>query len=215
MEKGVRFDMEEIALIPQIDIRLAEKKDAHNLLEIYSYYVKNTAISFEYEVPTEEEFGNRIVKISERYPFLVGELDTQIVGYAYANAFRERKAYDWAVESSIYVDKNYRGMGIGRQLYEELEDCVRSQGIVNMNACIAVPEVPDEYLTNDSELFHECLGFYKVGQLNNCGYKFHRWYHIIYMEKMIGAHLDRQPPMKKFCNTIKYIHYIDRTRKKI
>lgn len=206
--------MEEIALIPQIDIRLAEKTDAYHLLDIYSYYIKNTAISFEYEVPTVEEFGDRIVKISEKYPFLIGELDGQIVGYTYADTFKNRKAYDWAVESSIYVDNNYRGIGIGRQLYEELEDCLKSQGIVNMNVCIAVPEVSDEYLTNDSELFHECLGFYKVGQFNNCGYKFNRWYHMVCMEKMIGAHLDRQPPIKKFVNTIKYIHYVERSRKK-
>jgi len=208
----MRDNMEEIILIPQIDIRLASREDAEDLLAIYSYYVQNTAATFEYDVPTVEEFGDRIVAISEKYPFLVGELDGQTVGYTYANAFKNKEACDWAVETTIYVDNDYRKIGVGRQLYEELEDCLKSQGIVNMNACIAVPEIADEYLTWDGEIFHEHLGFYSIGQLNNCVYKFNRWYHMLWMEKMLGAHMEWQPPVKKFINTIKYRHFIEYSR---
>ena len=148
---------------------------------IYAYYVKNTAITFEYDVPTKETFEQRISNILEKYPYLVAELDEKIVGYAYAGEFKSRDAYKWNVETSIYVHKDYRRMGIGNALYEELENILRAQNVLNMNACIAYPAVEDEYLTKDSVSFHSKLGFSLVGEFQRSGYKFNRWYNMVWM----------------------------------
>ena len=172
----------------KINIRVASEEDAEELLEIYAPYVKNTAITFEYEVPTVEEFKKRINSILIRYPYLVAENDGEIVGYAYANMFHERKAYDWAVETSIYVKKNKKRAGIGNILYNALEECLKKQNILNVNACIAYTPVEDVHLSNDSMKFHKKMGYRVVGEFYKCGYKFNHWYNMIWMEKHIGNH---------------------------
>lgn len=93
-------------------IRLVNLNDAERILQIYRPYVENTAITFEYTVPTLEEFKNRIASIVKKYPYIVAEIDGKIMGYAYANTFKNREAYDWSVETSIYVDENSRGKGV-------------------------------------------------------------------------------------------------------
>ncbi len=183
---------------PMVTIRVALPDDAANILAIYGPYITDTAITFEYEVPTVAEFQARIRHVQEKYPYLVAEANGEIVGYAYAAAFNERAAYDWAVETSLYVSREKQCMGIGSKLYAVLEDCLRAQGILNLNACIAYPEREDEHLKADSVKFHEKLGYRMVGQFHNCGYKFNRWYHMVWMEKEIGAHLEHQPPIKPF-----------------
>lgn len=162
--------------------------DAAELLSIYAPYVENTAISFEYEVPTLEEFENRITQISGRYPYLKAVENGQIVGYAYATAFKGRKAYDWSVETTIYLRQDCKRRGIGKALYLQLENSLKDMGILSMNACIASPSIEDEHLTNDSPLFHEAMGYSLVGRFHNSGYKFGQWYDMIWMEKMIGEH---------------------------
>lgn len=170
-------------------IRDAKEEDAERLLDIYAPYVTDTAITFEYEVPTLEDFRGRIINVSRHYPWLVAITEGRIVGYAYASPFHERAAYQWAVETSIYVDKNERGKGIGKMLHTALEERLKQQGILNMNACIAHPEQEDEYLTYDSESFHQRLGYTQVAHFHKCGKKFGRWYDMIWMEKLIGEHL--------------------------
>lgn len=182
----------------EIIIREAEERDAEALLAIYAPYVENTAITFEYKVPSLEEFAERIRHTKERYPYLAAEVDGEIVGYAYAGCFHERKAYDWAVETSIYVDRNKKGLGIGRRLYKVLENVLAQQNILNLNACIAYPPQEDEYLTRDSVKFHEHLGYRLVGEFEQCGYKFHKWYNMVWMEKHIGTHLENQPEIIGF-----------------
>ncbi len=169
-------------------IRSAEPEDACRLLEIYAWYVKNTAISFEYEVPTTEQFRNRIEGTLKKFPYLVLEEDGVIRGYTYAGSFRPRTAYDHSCEVSIYLRPDTKGQGYGRKLYEALEKKLRSQGILNLYAFIGSPAVEDEYLTRNSELFHAHLGFVKVGEYHQCGYKFGRWYNMVCMEKIIGEH---------------------------
>ena len=169
-------------------IRNAAKEDAKNILGIYSYYVKNTAISCEYDVPSVGEFQERIVRTLERYPYLVLEEKGVILGYAYAGVFKSRAAYDHCCEVSIYVERHAKGHGYGRMLYEALEAALKKRGILNLYACIADPIIEDEYLTRNSEHFHRHLGYTKVGQCHNCGYKFSRWYNMIWMEKIIGEH---------------------------
>ena len=119
-----------------------------------------------------------------------------MLGYAYASPFHERPAYDWAVETSIYVDQNIKHQGIGRRLHDALEDALRSQGILNMNACIAYPPDENEYLDKNSVEFHTHMGYRLVGEFYKCGYKFHRWYNMVWMEKLIGNHLSDQKPPK-------------------
>ena len=171
-----------------LKIRSAVPEDAARLLEIYSYYIVNTAVTFEYDVPSQGEFKKRIENTLEKYPYLVLECGGRTVGYAYAGVFKNRAAYDRSCEVSIYLDRNKRRQGYGKMLYEALEEKLKEQGILNMYACIADPIAEDEYLTKDSEKFHEKLGFAKVGEFHKCGYKFGRWYNMIWMEKMIGEH---------------------------
>ena len=185
-----------------ITVGNAKLKDAERLLEIYDYYVKNTAITFEYTTPTIEEFRVRMEKTMQKYPYLVAVKDEKIAGYAYAGAFVGRAAYDWSCETSIYLDKNARRCGIGKTLYAALEKELKKMGILNMYACIGYPDNEDEYLTKNSAEFHSHIGFVQVGEFHKCGYKFGRWYNMIWMEKIIGEHKEKQAPVTRCKGTI-------------
>lgn len=170
-------------------IRQVELVEAGELLKIYAPYVTDTAITFEYDIPSIEEFEERIIKIQKKYPYLVAESNGEIVGYAYATTFHPRAAYSRCVEMAIYLKMDARGQGIGRKLYEELEVRLKEQGILNLYACIGYAPVEDEYLTNASVRFHEKMGYKVNGRFTKCGYKFGRWYDMVWMEKMIGEHV--------------------------
>ena len=172
----------------EVKIRMATVDDAARLLEIYSYYVEKTAISFEWKVPTLTNFRARITRTLKKYPYLVAEVENKIVGYAYAHEFVGREAYQFSAELTIYLDKNFRGLGIGRKLYEQLEKILSAQGILNSYACVGWIDEEDEYLNQNSEKFHEHLGFKIVGKFTKCGYKFNHWYDMIWMEKIVGKH---------------------------
>lgn len=164
-------------------------EDAEELLNIYAPYVSDTAVSFEYDIPDLEEFRGRLVSISAHYPYLKAVEGEHIVGYAYASAFKNRSAYDWSVESTIYLRQAARGKGIGRELYSALEAELRHRGFLNMNACIAVPISEDDpFLTDASRSFHLKQGFSEVGIFHKSGYKFGRWYDMVWMEKLLGDH---------------------------
>lgn len=179
-------------------IRNAALEDAPRLLEIYGYYVQNTAITFEYTVPSLEEFQGRMKNNTKRYPYLVVERDGVILGYSYATAFVGRAAYDWACELTVYVDKSAHKTGLGRMLYEAMEERLKAMGVLNMYARIGYPVVEDEYLTKNSAQFHAHMGFEEVGQFHNCGYKFDHWYNMICMEKIIGDHHSGQPRIQNY-----------------
>ena len=181
-----------------ITLRIASPADAEALLELYAPYVRETAITFEYEVPSPEEFQSRIRRTLEKYPYLIAEREGRCVGYAYAGAFHARAAYDWAVETSVYVERGLRRQGVGQRLYTALEEILTLQNILNLNACIAYPAGEDPYLTRDSADFHQRLGFRQVGRFHQCGYKFGRWYDMIWMEKLLGPHSSSQPPVRPF-----------------
>lgn len=170
-------------------IRTATPDDAKELVAIYDYYVKETAITFEYETPSVEEFRGRIEKVLEKYPYIVIEKGKEILGYAYASTFKDRDAYKWSVELSIYIQKDVRRAGLGRMLYDELERRLKAQGILNLYACIGYPDEEDEHLTLDSVKFHEKLGYSMIGKFNKCGYKFGTWYSMVWVEKLIGEHI--------------------------
>lgn len=200
--------MQEQLTIPTI--RVATAADAKELLDIYAPYVTDTAISFEYDVPGLSEFEARIADILKKYPYLVAEYDGEILGYAYTHAFVGRAAYDHAVETTIYLKKGKTKMGVGRMLYEALERISVAQNIFNMNACIGYPEVPDEHLTLNSVQFHEHMGYQMVGTFHNCGYKFNTWYHMVWMEKIIGNHDSAPLPVIPFpdLNSEKVAHLL-------
>ncbi len=189
-----------------VTLRLARPDDAAALRAIYAPYVRDTAITFEYDVPDVAEFRARIQATTRRYPYLVAVCDGRPVGYAYAGQFHARAAYDWAVETSIYVARDARRHGVGRALYDGLEASLHEMGVLNLNACIAYPPAEDEHLTRDSVRFHEHLGYAMVGRFHACGYKFDRWYDMVWMEKMIGEHTSHQPPVTPFpqaCDAIR------------
>ena len=166
-------------------IRKADIRDAQRLLEIYSYYVLNTAVSFEYTVPSISEFENRIKTTEEKYPYLVYIINGSIAGYAYAGAYSNREAYSWTAASSVYIDKEHRRQGIGSALYKALENELRSMGIKNLLAGVAYCENEDEYLTHDSYKFHLKMGYVKAAQLISVGKKFDRWYDLLWMQKKL------------------------------
>lgn len=176
-------------------IRKARVEDAEELVSIYKYYVENTDITFEYDTPSVEEFAERIRNTLKKYPYIVAEKECslsssnpnktcEILGYAYAGAFKGRRAYDWSVETSIYVKHGAGSHGIGTMLYNELEKYLKKMNIININACITYPNEP-------SEEFHKKLGYKTVAHFTKCGYKFGQWRDMIWMEKIIGEHKDK------------------------
>lgn len=182
-----------------VTIRPAAPEDAPALLAIYAPYVRETAVTFEYEVPTPEEFAGRIRRTLERYPYLTVQCGGEVLGYACAGPFKERAAYGWSVETTIYLRQDQRGRGLGRALYQALERCLAAQHIQNLNACIADPaQVGDPYLTGASAAFHAGLGYQLAGRFHKCGYKFGRWYDMIWMEKILGTHPERPPEVIPF-----------------
>lgn len=173
----------------ELKIRTATPDDAAELLSIYAPYVRETAITFEVEVPTLEEFRGRIAGTLDRYPYFVAEASSQILGYAYTGAFKGRAAYDWSAETSIYVRTDVRRLGIGAELYRALEEASQKQGITNLYACIATPHSQtDPHLDWDSVRFHDREGYKLVGTFHACANKFNRWYDMVWMEKFIGPH---------------------------
>ena len=166
-------------------IRDVQIGDAARLAEIYSYYVRETAVSFEYDAPSAKEFECRIKNTIDNYPYLVCEIGGKVVGYAYAGRYSPRRAYDWTVTSSIYVDNDYRRQGIGSALYKALEDKLREQGIVNVLAGAAFCETEDEHLTHDSKEFHIRQGYSLVAHMKEVGRKFDRWYDLLWLQKKL------------------------------
>lgn len=166
-----------------ITIRKVNESDYIDILEIYSYYVANTAVSFEYDVPTKEEFRERVKKISERYPYIVAEDNGKVIGYAYASdPYNERAACKWDSDVSVYIREDYHGKGVGRRLYSLLERMLKMLGFVTVYALVTGENT-------DSCRFHERLGYEMVGNLPNTGFKLGRWHSIYFYSKHI-AELD-------------------------
>lgn len=178
-------------------IRSARPEDAEALLTIYAPYVEKTAITFEYEVPSIQDFARRITETLKSFPYLVLEDGGEIRGYAYAGTFKGRAAYDWAVETTVYIRQNAHGKGYGKALYTALEDELKRRHFLNAYACIAYSETEDETLTHASPLFHERMGYTLCGTFRKCGYKFGRWYDMIWMEKHLGNHPSDPLPVQR------------------
>ena len=146
------------------------------LVRIYALYVEKTAITFEYQVPTIEEFERRIEKILQRFPYLVAEVDGQVLAYAYASTYYDRSAYDWALEVSVYADQDHRGQGLGTRLYEALEMELEARGYLRF--LLALP--CQIQLVSPSM---RKRGYVKVAHFPKIGYKFDQWHDIVWMQK--------------------------------
>lgn len=168
-------------------IRLINLDDAKATLEIYRPYVQNTIISFEYEVPTLQEWETRIKTNTAEYPWLVCEYKKQIIGYAYGSKHRYRTAYSWSPESTVYLSDKFHRLGIARVLYETLFDLLKLQGYVNVYAGISLPNVK-------SEDFHQALGFYEIGIFKKIGFKHGAWHDTRWFQLHLIEHPDN--PMK-------------------
>ncbi len=154
---------------------MASTADAAAIRDIYAYYVTDTSITFEIDVPTLEEMKERITEYSKLFPWLVLERDGKIIAYAYATHFKTRAAYRWSVESSIYVHRDHCGNGTGRKLYAELFDHLKKMGVFNIIGGITLP--------NDASVaIHEKMGFKFAGRFPEVGFKQGKWWDVGYYQ---------------------------------
>ncbi len=161
--------------------------DAAACAAIYRPYVASSVISLENVAPTDDEFAQRMARISERYPYLVAEDDGQVIAFAYGSLHRERAAYRWACESSVYVDETQRRRGVGRALYTALFDLLRRQGLQIVCAGITLPN-------EASVAIHESFGFQLVGIYRRIGWKAGRWHDVGWWELDLVPPGDDAPP---------------------
>lgn len=171
----------------EIIIRPVTEEDAAELVSIYGPYVTGTSVTYEYEVPSVEEFRGRIRNTTKNYPYLAAEQDGVILGYAYASSFHPRAAFRWSAEATVYIRKEAHGRGIGRMLYEALEEILRKQNVQTVIALIADPNP-------ESVAFHERMGYRVAGRLTNCAYKQEQWRGMFYLEKFLGKHEGEPKP---------------------
>jgi len=172
-------------------IRLATEHDAEGILEIYGPYILNTSFTFETDMPTLPAFKSRINDYLEHWPWLVCEIDGTIAGYAYGARYRERTAYQWCVESSIYIHDDFQKTGVGKALYHVLIEILKKQGYRNVYAVINLPN-------EKSVAFHERLGFKYFATYEKVGYKLGRWKNVGWWQLSINEYGDEPDPPIKF-----------------
>jgi phosphinothricin acetyltransferase len=167
-------------------IRPAEPEDAPQIAAIYRPFCEESCVSFETAAPDAAEIAARIDKVRRRHHWLVDQAGGVIAGYAYASPHRERAAYRWAVEVTIYMHEKFRGRGRGRALYTELFGRLRSQGIFKAYAGILVPNPA-------SQAFHESMGFTPVGIYRKIGYKLGAWRDVGWWQLALLPEIESPP----------------------
>jgi L-amino acid N-acyltransferase YncA len=172
-------------------VRLATAEDAPAVLGMYTPYILQTAFTFETEVPSVEEFRLRIEKYLQKYPWLIAEIDGEVAGYVYGSVHREREAYQWTCECSVYIHDNYKGHGIGSELYEALFEILKLQGFRNVYAGITIPN-------EASEKLHQKLGFEKFATYENIGCKFGKWHSVGWWRLRLNAYDNAPEPPVPF-----------------
>src|SRR4030095_187624 len=172
------------------NIRVATKDDAVGMLEIYTPFILNSGITQEVEVPSVEDFQQRIISNLTERPWLVCEINNEIVGYAYAGKHRGRKGYHRGTEPSVYISEKYHGVGIANALYTAVFDFLKLQGYVNAYAVITLP--------NDRSIaFHKKFGFEYLTTYKKIGYKLGQWHDVGWMQYEIIPHKeDPEDPIK-------------------
>lgn len=171
----------------EIVIRPIGLGDAAKILEIYRPYIENTNITFEYTVPELHDWEQRIMDYKSQHPWLIAESGDKILGYAYASKHRERVAYSWCCESSVYLSEEFQGRGLASMLYTKLFEILKLQGYINVYAILTSPNPR-------SEKFHESFGFSDIGKFYKAGYKFNEWHNTRWMQLHLSAH--QTPPGK-------------------
>jgi L-amino acid N-acyltransferase YncA len=171
-----------------IAIRVAHPDDAAACATIYAPICTSTHITFEEEAPSVEEMRARIERTLERTPWLVAVESGDVIGYTYASQHRERPGYRWSIDVSVYLDERARGRGIGRALYAQLFPILERQGFRRAYAGVALP--------NDASIaLHRTLGFEPIGVYRRVGWKFDRWYDVIWLGRDIGdGNGNEKPP---------------------
>ena len=169
-------------------LRDATMRDVPAILDIYRPYILNTAITFEYDVPTLAQFEARFRAITREFPWLVWEEDGEILGYAYGSRAFERAAYGWDADLSIYLRQGCSGRGIGRALYETLEQRLAAQGYYVLYGLVTSANA-------GSCAFHEAMGYREAMRLPACGFKFGQWYDVIWYEKRLKTGNPEQFPI--------------------
>lgn len=166
----------------QKKIRFATVKDAVGILEIYGEYIKNTAVTFEIEVPTLSAFEERMERIMSQFPWLVCEIDGEIAGYAYASKHGERAAYRWSADLSVYIHEKFHRNHIASELYDEVIALLRKQGYYTVYAGVSTPNPK-------SEAFHRAYGLRCLGEFKNVGYKLGEWRGVAWYELPIAEYV--------------------------
>ncbi len=156
-------------------LRFANLEDAEQIAAIYGPFCSDTPVSFELTPPSTTDMAGRIEKVLEQYPWLVCEHQGQVVGYAYASRFRDRPAYGWSAESTVYIGEVYRGCGVGRALYQALLELLRLQGCRTVIAGITVPN-------EGSFALHRSFGFEDAGVYKHIGYKMGKWWDVAWLQ---------------------------------
>jgi L-amino acid N-acyltransferase YncA len=177
---GELREREVLPVVSAASIRLADDRDAEAVQRIYAPFVLHTAVSFETVPPGIAEMRARIAKTLPRYPWLVLEEGSEVIGYVYASAHRERPAYVWSVDTTVYVDAAHRRRGAGRALYASLFAVLELQGFHNAFAGIALPNPGSVGL-------HEALGFQAIGVYREVGYKLGRWHDVGWWQRPLRA----------------------------
>ena len=178
-------------------IRLAIPSDAKAILKIYSPFVESSAVSFEYDIPTEQEIKRRIKLAMQRHVWLVLEWDGVVVGFAYASDFRSRKAYQWIAEVSVYVREQFQRRKIAHALYVALHQILKIQGFHSAKAVMTAPNPA-------SHQFHVAFGYKSEACFKQIGYKFNEWYDIECMHLPLneGAVLSETIPIQEIQSEI-------------
>lgn len=176
-------------------IRLAQESDAEAIQAIYAPLVRSTPISFELAPPAVEEMRRRMSAAIDELPWLICELDGVAAGYAYARRHRERPAYQWSVESSVYVDAAFYRRGVGRALYTSLFEVLALQGHCNVLVGIALPNPA-------SETLHRRCGFTPVGVFPAIGFKFGQWHDVAWLHRPL-ADQPGHPPQPRSLSAVR------------
>ena len=151
------------------------------MLAVYAPSVINTPITFEYEVPSLQEYSERMKKIASHYPVLVCEKDSEVAGFAYGNIHRVKIAYQWSTESTIYVADKFHGSGVAQALYHALLSVLELQGFVNVYAGVTIPNAKSEH-------FHLAMGFAEIGVFEKIGFKLGKWHDLKFFEMYLVEH---------------------------
>jgi L-amino acid N-acyltransferase YncA len=187
-------------------IRLARAADAPAIHAIYAPIVRDTPISFEWEVPSVGEMARRMAKVLETRPWLVYEEAGEVIGYVYASTFRDRIAYQWGTEVTVYLHEAARGRGLAPRLYAALFDVLRLQGYCTAVAGATMPNPASERL-------HLKLGFTEFGRYPAAGFKFGEWYDVVFWYLRLRPLPERPPELRSIHEIIGTREFNDAIKK--